>query len=222
MTGRKLFKKTMFVTLIVFLVFGIIYTLIWWLIFDRKFYPIKQFENFIFPFSISRWYDFGLICFWPIIIAPLFFRDKDDGDVPLFNILALVGGFAFIGLSLVFWLKAFGFKEPPILTIIAIIVGWIITENFFFNTPDKRPGIGIYEYDRKKIITEGFTSNVLGGLGAAFAFIFYKGLLVGLFFGSLATIALTVLLLINNLVLKSLCRAIVKSDPDKKLITKVE
>lgn len=209
MTGKQIFKKTVFTTLLVFLVFGIIYILVWWLVFDKKFYPIEQFANFTIPFTVSRWYDFGLICLWPIIITPLACRDK-DGDRIAFATLAIICSFSAIGI----FLQYGNFIGAAIFT----FIGWTITEIYFF-VQEKRNGKQIY--NRKEIIAGSFYVNVFTGLGAALVFIFSKGLLIGLFFGFFVTVAQTLLTLIYNLVFKSIVRLSLNNQ-DKKLITKIE
>lgn len=212
MTYGKILKKTMLITLLVFLAFGIVYTLVWWLGFDKKFYPIEQVRNFIVPFFVSRWYDFGLICLWPIIITLLY----KDSDASVFNVIGMICSFLFIGLPLNYWVDGNPGQGGFSVAVIFTIIGWILTEIFFF-TISMDDG-----YNRKTIITEGLITNVFAGLGVALAFIFSKGLLIGLFFGFSVTVLLTVLLLVYNLVFKSILRLILNFNQDKKLITKAE
>ena len=203
-------RKTSYSTILVAVIFGIIYGLVLWLGFHGKFLPIEQVAGFKIPFLVSRYYDFALICLWPIIMTPLI-SSKDD-----YSVLGFVGmffSFLAIGGSLT-WFSYTGNIGRLYLAIVFIIIAWILTEALLFvEETNNNP-----KTNRKKIIKASLYVYIFDGLGVGLIFLFSKGLLIGIIFGLLVTICLTILTLINNLVFKSLIREIIKSDKSKEIV----
>jgi len=213
MTWKRTLSFTGKITLLIFVIVLAVYALVWWITFDKKFYSIEQFRSFILALAIPRWYDFGLICLWPLIITPIAIAYKDD-DLMVLGVIGIICAFILIGLPLAAWING-GSGGWLNFSLIFIIIGWIVTESHLV-VKDKIP------CGRKSLINQGFIVNILGGLGVALAFVFSKGLLIGLFFGLSVTVTLTILLLIYNLIFKPFWRLILNSNQDKKLNTKAE
>lgn len=214
MTWKKVLSLTGKITLLVFITVLVVYAFIWWITFDKKFYSIEQFRSFILTFIVPRWYDFGLICLWPLIIVPINIIYKKD-DVVVFGVFGLICAFITIGLPLTAWINSADVIYLNV-SFVLVIIGWIITEFHLFTMKDDN------QDKSKSLINQGFIVNVLAGLGVALSFVFSKGLLIGLFFGLSVTVILTVLLLIYNLIFKPFWRLIFNHNQNKKLITKAE